>query len=311
MKKPKPLVTKTVLGLITTSILASSCSSNYNLDDNKYGDHAENFTLGDNLVDVIEAELSDEILNRSQKLAAIVEDMFNNRELARQFAQNPNGFLLTRGYTPIDEELILTENEKIFLLALSDDEIMAAAEAGDINSFIRLTHEKGYLGMVKTNASSLDDLKALFKSEAEYNQFMDQIKSDPNYEQLMRCAWVWVAVAVVYAVVGGIQYAVAETIAAVQLGVIYHVGAYWKVGGPSEVVYRRLDNLEPALRLYMDFEENRLFYDDLHKELVVNQTETIMNVISDQSEKQLTVVEIENAKKIISTNLEGYYGFRK
>ena len=43
MKEPKKVITKIIVGTVSSSILIASCNvGNYNLDDNKYGPMADN-----------------------------------------------------------------------------------------------------------------------------------------------------------------------------------------------------------------------------------------------------------------------------
>lgn len=59
MKKPKTIVTKVVLGTVTSSILVASCSKEYNFEDNIYGGFAENTaTKGMVMLDITKSNLS-------------------------------------------------------------------------------------------------------------------------------------------------------------------------------------------------------------------------------------------------------------
>lgn len=77
------------------------------------------------------------------------------------------------------------------------------------------------------------------------------------------------------------------------------------------MIYERVRNLDQTLKIFMDFENNHLYFDDLYNEVVVKQTDVIVNIINDQSAIPASPEEMEVTKKIISTNLEGYYGLRK
>jgi hypothetical protein len=315
MKPPKPIVTKSIAGLLMSSVLAASCAPGYNIDDNIYVSLAENQALGKGMLDIIESGLADDVIHRSQQIASIIEDIYNNRDLARQFAENPNGFMATRS-SDLGEGITLSESERAFLLAFSDDEIMSAAKAGNASLFIKLASEKGYLSMAQTQSSSLEDIRPLFENEESYNEFVKKLKSHPNYEDLIDSAVFVVFGPIFYIAAAVTIYVLAETLVFVQVGLVFHLGVATETN--AERVHEQQKSIDPVIRLYLDYENNYYHIDSLYEELIVKQADAIVGIISESTKTNIntnieatTTEQINLTKKLVTANLEGYYGFRK
>jgi len=291
MKKPKPLLTKTVIGTVTASMAIASCQKQeYNLEDSIYGSLAENGTRGIAMIDIENTNLSDEFIEKLRILSDIVNNVLTDRKEAKRFSENPDQYFIDK---EIDFKIGLSQEEKNTLMAFADAEILEAIKANDFDSFLSIGKEKGYLGIIKEG--SIEDLRAIFKSEEDYRAFVDSIPEGA----VVPMGFFGVAIAAVYVAV--------ESIAGIQLGVYFHV-ALWQSSSSDETrsITQSLDQREPALKIWMDNNgtiDTKTFYYEMIDKQVNSLTDIFMKHYPEMNE--------DTFRSILRNNLEGYYGLRK
>ncbi|MDD4754371.1 hypothetical protein [Proteiniphilum propionicum] len=145
MKPPKPIVIKSVTGSIATGVLLSSCLNGYNFEDSYYGAFAENLDQSKPLFDLNESNLSDEFLAKMQFIQQFLEVILKDNKEARRFAKNPHEYITSKEKS-INIEL--QEPERRLLIAFADDDILKAVKTNDVESFLSLCSERGYLGII-------------------------------------------------------------------------------------------------------------------------------------------------------------------
>ena len=145
MKTPKPIVVKSVSGAVAASILVSSCLPGYDFDDSYYGPHADNLTHGESFFELSESNLSEEFFHKLKAIQQIVETVLIDKKEARQFANNPTEYVASK---EIHFNVVLHEAERRLLFAFADDDILKAVKMKNIETFLALCSEKGYIGVI-------------------------------------------------------------------------------------------------------------------------------------------------------------------
>lgn len=148
MKTPKPFVIKSVAGSVAASILVSSCSTGYNFDDSYYGSHADNLASGESFFDLSKSNLSEEFLHKLTAIQQIIKTILVDKKAARQFAENPDEYVTSQ---EILFNVVLHEPERRLLFAFADDDILKAVKTNDIETFLSLCSERGYIGVINAN----------------------------------------------------------------------------------------------------------------------------------------------------------------
>lgn len=300
MKKPKKVLTKIIVGTVSSSILIASCKvGDYNLDGNKYGPMADNNPEGVRLLDVSESNLSDEFLKKIKAISSIVEEVLSDRNAAKQFCDSPELYLAAK-----EEALsiVLTDEDKRVLRAFSDEDIIEAVKSNDMAEFLRIGRERGYIGLVTTR--SPEEIRSIFRSEQDYKEFMMALEEGGG--PTTRAAGVGL---VVVAVAAAAIYAAVETMAAVQVGVVYHVGFWTKTAGPtgeSQAASSLVMDREPVLKLWMD-NNGTVEADVFYREIIDSQVDSMFEI----ARETYPNIDEDMFKNIVRSNLETYYGFNK
>lgn len=335
MKKPNVIVTKVVSGTVATSILISSCNIvEYNLDNSVYGSFAPNGTKGVALIDISDTNLSADVVEKIKAISQIVNEIINNPNAAKSFAENPSIYLHGK---ELDFKINLSHEEKRLLMAFADKDMMNAIKEEDFESFLRIGKERGYIGVIGNRTK--EDLRSLFKSEEEYNKFMESIEGSGTVlygapgapggsgmpgggntgggntggdnsgdENPGQPGPVVAGVAFVVAVAGAIVYVGVESIGIAQVGVYLHVGV---VGPPGEVGVpgqrsMPLNNREPVIKLWYD-NNQPVEISDFYNEMIDEQ----IDVLTESVMKHYPEVDEYTLRGMLRTTLEGYYGLRK
>ena len=230
-----------------------------------------------------------------------------NKKSAKLFVTDTEKYLAKRN---ADFSIILTEDEKNAILALIDDDISEALKNKDLQLFVTLCKEKGYLNTTRTITK--EELREHFKTQEDFEKFME-LYNNPDSEIYPMSALI---------------FPVAATLAIAAVGVaVYGVAALWtiswawthgdadaKVVG-DEPIYSggergsRIMQREPVLQLWFKAGNEKVNYSILHSELITKQVDEIMEVII-SSDTEGTY-NLEKTKEFITANLEGFYGLRK
>ena len=295
MKQMKPIVTKTVSGVIASSILMSSCMQGYNFEDSLYGVFADNpATKGNVMLSINESNLSKEFIHQITSINAIIEKILTNDKEAEKFVTNPQAYLSSQ---EMNFQIMLSEQEKALLLALNDKDIVYAINNNDIALFLKICKEKGYLNTLNENRVS--DLRNIFNNTSDYDALIDDIE--------VRFIAFFIIVAAALVFVGAV--AAVATATATTAVTVTKAATMTKVKVlelADEIV--RINTVEPVLKIWTDNHgliANSVLYD----EFIECQT----NEIADMIEKELVLSDTkrEQMKHLLKLQLEGYYGLRK
>lgn len=296
--------------MVTSSLLAQSCAiSEYNTENNEYGSFSPNLTKGLNMVDISEINLSDEVIAKIKAVSSIVNEILLNKAEARAFAQNPSSYLAAK---ELSFHIVLSDDEKAVLMAFSDDDIIKAIKNNDIDSFMSLCKERGYIGAVKGN--SVEDIKKCFKTEEDYNNFMHSMGG--NSPTLFAAPGApgsgggeagpqgcFVPVAAVAFLAIGIEFVVGVQLYFVTVN--YTIGIPGMPGARSAKI-QPLNDTEPVIKLWCD-NNSVIETDELYKVMVDDEIDKITPIIL----KNYPEVDEYKLRAILRLNLEGYYGYRK
>ena len=312
MKTPKPIVVKSVSGAVAASILVSSCLPGYDFDDSYYGPHADNLTHGESFFELSESNLSEEFFHKLKAIQQIVETVLIDKKEARQFANNPTEYVASK---EIHFNVVLHEAERRLLFAFADDDILKAVKMKNIETFLALCSEKGYIGVINEE-NKPENIRAMFKTDEDYEEFMHLIENLDGYNPTTRAvagvpvvvvagALIFVGAAVIYAAAAGITVG-AGTVAAYETGVAVNQAVY--VNSETSVRSSAMEVNEPVLRIWT--ENNGLISSDaFYTEMIDKQVNLLMELI--EKEFPISVSALDAVRDILKFQLEGYYGLRK
>ena len=298
MKTPKPIVVKSVSGAVAASILVSSCLPGYDFDDSYYGPHADNLTHGESFFELSESNLSEEFFHKLKAIQQIVETV-------TEYVASKE----------IHFNVVLHEAERRLLFAFADDDILKAVKMKNIETFLALCSEKGYIGVINEE-NKPENIRAMFKTDEDYEEFMHLIENLDGYNPTTRAvagvpvvvvagALIFVGAAVIYAAAAGITVG-AGTVAAYETGVAVNQAVY--VNSETSVRSSAMEVNEPVLRIWT--ENNGLISSDaFYTEMIDKQVNLLMELI--EKEFPISVSALDAVRDILKIQLEGYYGLRK
>ncbi len=312
MKTPKPTVVKSVAGAVAASILISSCSD-YNFDDSYYGQHADNLSNGESFFNLNESNLSEEFLHKLKAIHQIIETVLADRKEAIRFANNPDEYVASK---EMHFNVVLHEAERRLLFAFADDDILKAVKEKDAETFLSLCSERGYIGVINDH-NKPEDIRAMFKTDQDYESFMALIGNLDGYNPTTRAvagvpvavvagAVFFIGAAVIYAAAAGVTVGVGGLVA-YEVGFAVNQAVYTN----SESSFTRSSNMdvkEPVLRIWT--ENNGLIGSDVfYAEMIDRQANLFMELI--EKEFATSVSASDAVRDILKMQLEGYYGLRK
>ncbi|MCL2097705.1 MAG: hypothetical protein FWH23_02975 [Bacteroidales bacterium] len=286
MKQMKPIVTKTVCGVVASNILLVSCMQGYNFDDSLYGTFTDNPTTHTAMVSISESNLSEELIHQINSINAIIGKIITDKEEAKNFATDPQAYLASQ---EMNFQIMLSEQEKAVLIALSDNDIANAVRNNDIALFLKICKEKGYI-----NALNESRLPNLYNTT---NYMGEEIQ-----EQFIAF---FIVVAAVIAVVGAL------TVTATSTATIAVAAVKVKTIGLEEQFLPKncINTIEPVLKIWTD--NNGLIADTvLYDEFIEYQTNEIVDIIVEK-ENIVPDTKKEQMRHFLKLQLEGYYGLRK
>ena len=300
MKTPKPIVVKSVSGAVAASILVSSCLPGYDFDDSYYGPHADNLTHGESIFELSESNLSEEFFHKLKAIQQIVETVLIDKKEARQFANNPTEYVASK---EIHFNVVLHEAERRLLFAFADDDILKAVKMKNIETFLALCSEKGYIGVINEE-NKPENIRAMFKTDEDYEEFMHLIENLDGYNPTTRA----VAGVPVVVVAGALIFVGAAVIYAAAAGITVAVNQAVYVNSETSVRSSAMEVNEPVLRIWT--ENNGLISSDaFYTEMIDKQVNLLMELI--EKEFPISVSALDAVRDILKIQLEGYYGLRK
>lgn len=313
MKTPKPIVIKSVSTTVAAAILAPSCTDGYNFSDSYYGSHVENLIHGESLFNVSESNLSEEFLHKLKAIQQIIDTVLINRKEAKLFAKNPDEYIATK---EIDFNIMLHEAERRLLSAFADDDILNAVKQSDVETFLSLCSERGYIGVIN-EYNKPENIRAIFKNDEDYESFMHLVENVDGHNLTTRAvAGVPVAVvagavfymgaAVIYAAAAGVTVGV-DALVAYEIGVAVNESMY--VDSETNNLGTEVMGInEPVLRIWT--ENNGMISSDVfYTEMVDKQANLFMELI--EKEFAMSPSASDAVRDILKIQLEGYYGLRK
>jgi len=137
MKRLNTKATRVISGVISSSLLLSSCTNGGTyllLDDEP---NTENQSTGVS----ISASLDEETINMLKEITPLVNDILADKEVAKEFAKDPYAFCENNYGFSFD----LSDPVLNLLLALGDEALNETLENGDIDRFLDLCIEKGFI----------------------------------------------------------------------------------------------------------------------------------------------------------------------
>lgn len=235
-----------------------------------------------------------------------------DKKEARQFANNPTEYVASK---EIHFNVVLHEAERRLLFAFADDDILKAVKMKNIETFLALCSEKGYIGVINEE-NKPENIRAMFKTDEDYEEFMHLIENLDGYNPTTRAvagvpvvvvagALIFVGAAVIYAAAAGITVG-AGTVAAYETGVAVNQAVY--VNSETSVRSSAMEVNEPVLRIWT--ENNGLISSDaFYTEMIDKQVNLLMELI--EKEFPISVSALDAVRDILKIQLEGYYGLRK
>lgn len=147
MKAPRKNLTRIIAAVTTTGILAPSCEV-FNYDDTVISENLP--AKGSH---AIELNLTQGELDYLLFLQKLSNDIVKYPIIAREFVQNPQLFLEKYGY---NESIDLDEHNLKLILALGDEDINSAVNAGDITMVLKLLKDRNLLDELSKSNSYIN-----------------------------------------------------------------------------------------------------------------------------------------------------------
>ncbi|GHV62855.1 hypothetical protein FACS1894195_5060 [Bacteroidia bacterium] len=224
MKTPNKHLIRIVAATTTTGLITGSCEQ----FDNDF------FVNSDQLppkgTHALELDISKGELDYLRFMNKLSEDIIRHPVIAKEFSKNPQLFLNKYGYhEPID----LDENILKLILALGDEDINKAVNAGDIKMTLKLMEEKNLLNDLAKSYTNVT------LPEEQTKQLLALMGVEVNENECYSCG---PGLCLVIILLAAIIYVGAATIAAA--GVCVYVGFALEVYGPSASIYKDFGLLE-------------------------------------------------------------------
>lgn len=222
--KSNKYLTKVVAGVVSASIVSSSCTG-YILDD--YQEITKD-DLSDDGESAIQIELTNENLVYLEFLNKLGNDILKTPSIAEEFALNPKEYLKKYGY---DKDIDLDEGMLKLILALGDKEINDAINTGDIKQFIVLLKERNLLDSYSNVRIDL--------SGSDVSTMSEIITQEPAVFTIP-----------IYMVAIFISYAAAAYTAVVGVSVAAYLGVAVEVAGPTSTDESRFLDNNPVFKIW-------------------------------------------------------------
>lgn len=236
----KRTVKNAVIGTVCTSLLASSCTK-YNMKDNIYEKFAPNEEIGRGLSDLYETNLSDLFYREAGCVESIINELLNNPETVQKLLDNPDVFFQER---EIGFRVELSSAQRQLLKAFADTEAVNAIKSNDVKEFIEICQKKGFINPQFYENVSLDDLRNYFRTDEDFDLFVENYQIDPNSKSLLLAIPV-AALAIGLYIAGAITLVLYGTVVVVEVEVIGKddIKRWFRGDG---------DDFDPCVRLWQD-----------------------------------------------------------
>lgn len=228
----KKNATKLISGIISASIILSSCENNLNQQRNYF---ISDFSEGESVINIDFNKEEIEYLKFLKKLSV---DITKHPDIAKKFSESPSLFIKKYGY---DKEVDLDEGMLKLILALGDEEINNAIKDNAIKKVLVLLRKKDLLSNTYINIDISEEQKRKMLT------YLGVSQSNMN-EMELTCTVAVVCIAYIWVGVASQVVAVANVAAAINAAVSLGVYAWVKAFGSNN----ELDilNKNPSLRIF-------------------------------------------------------------
>lgn len=287
-KKINPILKNAVIGTVATGIMASSCSK-YNMQDNIYGFFAENDREGLCLINISQSNLSGELVSEFQAIKMIVESLIQDTTAVRQLLQDSTSYFNSK---ELQYSITLDENERKFLMAFSDQDVINELNEGDLQGLLSVCVSKGYCSF-SNNYSTVDinTFRNYFSSQESFNQFVNSYGLQIDKSLVVLVPIMVGAVAVV------IYIAAIVTVAAAGMTAVSEFAAWVNM---FEARTRDIDN--PFLKLWVDNDFLGVLYND---QCISELSESLMEQIA----CFLSPEGYNSMKHLLNNQIRGYFEY--
>lgn len=297
VKKLQNISKKTLSGLLGASILTSSCTQ-YNMEGNIYGHLAPNLIKGEAAIDMFTTNLSDDFFREIDCIASIMRELLYDPQAAKQLVENSEKYFAER---ELKFALKLSEPEKRLLQAYADPDIIESIKNNDLDTFVKIAKERGYL-MLTSEPIDLVSLRKYFATDKDFKLFIDGM-NQINITEVYN-GFILLPVFAISAFVAIYMVALASVAA-----IYYTASAYYSIHTATEILgyikdYR--DPYNPFIRLWTVNDPIKGDYSAYEK--VINETaDEIIRI----AEEKVPLKNIRYLRAFIINQLEGYYGIRE
>lgn len=307
MNKKEAMLRKGIIGVVTTSILVSSCTIDhleYNRTNGLY-DHlwaSSDPDLGEQLLNIENIQLSNKIQEYARIVGFLIEDVTKDKVSAQLFCSDPDAYLAQKKIKDafdINIDQYLTDKDKRLIMAFADDEVRSAAKRQDLAEFLRLCKSKGLLSNpVKVISEGYANYSEFFKSTEEYVSFMKHLNdlTNPSGVVLQNDD----SEAFVLALVVGIR------LGAIAEDYVYDQVEFW--GAAQAPAISKVINEEPTLKFWInEHSETYIPSELLFEELVLQTADNLAQVVVEN----FPHYDRDKIKEFIAINLQNFYDIKK
>lgn len=293
-----------ILSIVTASIFAGSCNvpeiveAEYNNQDNIYGTTRAAADVGLQFLNIEELNVDEDLANYIVIMRDLFDDITSDSMRAAQFCANPEEYLSQEKFQKYNHDLsiFLSENDKRILLALSDPEVIEAAQSDDLRQFIRICYAKQLLTQdAEILSENIVSAEHYFKSKDDYLAVKEYVSSDQFVTQLninkanVNTEAMAIVAAIVVAVVAD-EYVLDRV-------------RFW---GAMENTFQEVSHTlsrEPVLRFWQENNEAIIDKTVLYDELISTRARNIAKIIAEE----IPTINEGELCDFLALNLQHYY----
>jgi hypothetical protein len=217
MKTPNKHLTRLIGTATITGILGASCKP---YSDNQIVISASLPAKGTH---AMELDLTKDELDYLRFISKLSDDIVKHPVIAREFAKNPQLFIEKYGY---NATIDLDENLMKLVLALGDEDINKAINAGDVKMVLKLMENKNLLNDFSNSYSSVNF------SEEQTKEILTLMGVDIEDIECYSCTpavFCVILLAVVFLYVGAVTIGAAALVAALGLALWVETATYGRL----------------------------------------------------------------------------------
>lgn len=303
MKKKKTLQ-KGVISAVVVSIFASSCNADYteyNQEDSVYKNLlvSSNPDVGAQLLNIRELNLTNEVQNYASIMHTLMKDITTDVNSAKLFCSNPDAYLSQTKFSQtlnIDLSQYLTDQDKMVLLALTDEDVQRAAKQNNLSDFIRLCKSKGLLSDPATIVSKCNvDYSHFFETEEDYQLFKGKMSSLRSVDNMNEAFVAYIGV-----LVGARVGAYADDY-------VFDRTEFWGVSNHENIVTKNIISAETTLRLWTNEHVGTVIESEkLFDAMVIQRAEEVASAIVENYPEY----DKEKIKEFLVLNLQTFYNIK-